>query len=94
MKIDGFPGNVSKIYQANQVKAEGAGKKSPLNINVPDSVELTDQARQIHELVKDTKALPDVREERIAQIKAEIDSGTYNVTAEQLAAKMLAAIKE
>lgn len=94
MKIDGFPGNITKIYQTNQVKADGAARRNPLDLNMNDSVELTDQAQRIHALVKETNALPELREEKIARIKAEIDNGTYNVSPEQVAAKMLAASKE
>ncbi|MEQ8236810.1 MAG: flagellar biosynthesis anti-sigma factor FlgM [Syntrophomonadaceae bacterium] len=94
MKIDGFPGNIAKIYQTNQVKADGAVKRNPLDLNVPDNVEITDQAQRIHTLVKETNALPELREEKIAKIKAEIDSGLYNVSPEKVAAKMLAASKE
>lgn len=94
MRIDGFPGNIARIYQTNQVKADGAAKKSSPDLNRPDSVELTDQAQQIHALVKETNALPELRQEKIARIKAEISSGTYNVSPEQVAAKMLATDKE
>lgn len=94
MKIDGFPGNIAKIYQTHQNKADGTVKKNPLDPGKFDSVELTDQAQRIHTLVKETNGLPELREEKIARIKSEIVNGTYNVTPEQVAAKMLAADKE
>ncbi len=94
LKIDGVPGNIARIYQTNQNKADGAVRKNPIDPSQFDSVELTDQAQRIHALVKETNGLPEIREEKIARIKSEIANGTYNVTPEQVAAKMLAADKE
>ncbi len=94
MKIDGFPSNIARIYQTNQNKPDGTVKPNRLDPSQFDSVELTDQAQRIHAMVKETNGLPELREEKIARIKSEIAAGTYNVTPEQVAARMLAADKE
>jgi negative regulator of flagellin synthesis FlgM len=94
MKINGNPpANVGKLYQAYQVQTEPTGKKTEANVTETetetDNLQLSEQAQKIHELIKEAKDLPDIREEKIARIKAEIASNTYNVTPQQLAAKML-----
>jgi flagellar biosynthesis anti-sigma factor FlgM len=33
--------------------------------------------------------LPDVREEKVQQIKSQVEKGTYNVSAEKIAGKMV-----
>jgi negative regulator of flagellin synthesis FlgM len=96
MRIDSnFPGNVGKIYQTIQTQAEQAEKKPAAVKNVEqDSLQLSEQAQKIHDLIKETKELPEVREEKIAKIKEAIANNTYHVTAKQLAAKMLSSGQE
>lgn len=90
MRIDSNnPGYVSKLYQTYQAQTgpteiKSAGKAAP-----QDSVQLSDQAKAIHELMQDYKELPDIREEKIAKIKEAITNQTYSVSPQQLAAKML-----
>lgn len=89
MKINGNPpANIGKLYQTYQTQAESAGKKNE-TVTETDNLQISEQARKIHELIKEAKDLPDIREEKIARIKAEIANNTYNVTPRQLAAKML-----
>lgn len=83
------PGNVSKLYQAYQSQAGPMEIKAGGKVSQNDSVQLSDQAKAIHELIKDTKELPDIREEKIAKIKEAIANNTYHVSAQKLAAKML-----
>lgn len=97
MKINGnAPGNITKLYQSNQTQIETSKKKDGVNaIEVEgDSVKLSDQAVKINELMQKTNELPEVREEKIARIKAELNNNTYHVSAQQLAAKMLSAEDE
>ncbi|HWQ76897.1 MAG TPA: flagellar biosynthesis anti-sigma factor FlgM [Syntrophomonas sp.] len=95
MKINGnAPGNITKLYQSNQTQTETAKKKDGANAVEGDSVKLSDQAVKINELMQKTNELPEVREEKIARIKAELNHNTYHVSAQQLAAKMLSAEDE
>jgi negative regulator of flagellin synthesis FlgM len=90
MKITSNPSNnIAKLYQSQQTQFERAEKAGDTTAAKHDSLQLSDQAKRIHELISTTKDLPDVREEKIAQIKAELANQTYNVSAAQLAAKML-----
>jgi len=88
------PGNVGKLYQTYQTQAGPMEVKSGVKTALQDSVQLSDQAKAIHEMIKDTKDLPDIREEKIAQIKDAITNNTYSVSAQKLAAKMLLSEKE
>lgn len=82
-----------KSYQANQAPADQTVMKSA-NTAQSDSVQLSEQAVKINELIKAARELPEVREEKIARIKEEIANHTYHVSARQLAEKMLSAEKE
>lgn len=95
MKITSNPSNnIAKLYQTQQSQFEKTGKNAGSGSIEHDSLQLSDQAKKIHELITTTKDLPDIREEKIAQIKDQLANKTYSVTAEQLAAKMLSTDKE
>jgi negative regulator of flagellin synthesis FlgM len=95
MKITSNPSNnIAKLYQTQQAQFEKSGKKTGSGSIEQDSLQLSDQAKRIHELITTTKDLPDIREEKIARIKDEIANKTYRVSAEQLAAKMLSTDQE
>ncbi len=98
MKINSnVPGNIAKIYQsyqATQTQADQTGKKSEAKAVDSDSVQLSEQAKKITELIKETKDLPEIREEKIARIKAEVANNTYQISTQQLAAKMLSSENE
>jgi len=90
MKITSNPSNnIAKLYQTYQSQPEKTEKKTGSDAIEQDNLQLSEQAKKIHELITESKDLPDIREEKIAQIKGEIANNTYSVTAQQLAAKML-----
>lgn len=89
--------NIAKLYKSyptNQTPADQTEKNSAANAAKSDSVQLSEQARKISELIKEAKDLPEIREEKIARIKEEIANNTYKVSAQQLAAKMLSSENE
>lgn len=88
------PGNVGKIYQTIQNQAEQTEKKPAIKNIEQDSLQLSEQAKKIHELIKETKDLPEIREEKIAKIKEALANNTYTVSAQQLATKMLSSGQE
>lgn len=90
MKINGnLPSNIGKLYQTYQTQNEPTSKKTGGNTVEQDRLQLSEQGKKIHDLIKKTKDLPEIREEKIAKIKDEIANNTYQVSAQQLADKML-----
>lgn len=90
MKINGnLPAHIGKIYQTYQNNSKSVDKDPVEKVGKKDSLELSAEAMQINKLIKETKDLPDIREEKIARIKEQIAKHTYNISAEQVAAKML-----
>ena len=73
-------GAKNKTTDANAT-AKPAGKR--------DELVLSDRAREIQLAMKAAKASPDIREERVQTIKAQIQSGTYSVPAEDVARMMI-----
>jgi negative regulator of flagellin synthesis FlgM len=54
-----------------------------------DKVILSQEAKKIQEAKKLMDSIPDIREEKVAKIKAQIENGTYQVEEKKLASKMI-----
>jgi negative regulator of flagellin synthesis FlgM len=55
-----------------------------------DSVSLSHQARWLQAAREALAEIPEIREERVAAIRAQIEAGTYKVDGEKIADKMIA----
>jgi negative regulator of flagellin synthesis FlgM len=54
-----------------------------------DQVVVSDQAKEIGRLQASVSKLPDVRPDRVEDVKNAVNSGTYNVKGEAVAGKVL-----
>ena len=54
-----------------------------------DTVVLSDTAKKVQEAQKQLKTIPDVREDKVAQLKEQIENGTYEIDEEKIAGKMI-----
>ncbi|MFH1935491.1 MAG: flagellar biosynthesis anti-sigma factor FlgM [Pseudomonadota bacterium] len=54
-----------------------------------DKVILSHDRKKIQEAKKLMDSIPDIREEKVAKIKAQIENGTYQVEEKKLAAKII-----
>jgi negative regulator of flagellin synthesis FlgM len=54
-----------------------------------DRLELSVQSREISHFDELVRSTPDVRENKIEQVRRDIEAGTYNVKAEKIAEKIL-----
>lgn len=54
-----------------------------------DRLELSVRGREIAHLNELIQSVPDVREQKIEQIRRELENGTYNVKAEKIAEKII-----
>ncbi|SCY86926.1 flagellar biosynthesis anti-sigma factor FlgM [Alkaliphilus peptidifermentans] len=92
MKIFNNPNitKVMKIYdKANKTAAEGVkGADFP-----KDKLELSNNVKELQMAFRALKNLPEIREEKVKEIKDRIQQGTYNVTGSEIAEKMLEGIQ-
>lgn len=84
MRIDGMT-KVSQVYQTG--KTNKAGRIG--GASFADSLEISRTGRDMQVAKAAVAAAPDVREDRIAELKAQIEDGTYEVSDEDLADKLL-----
>lgn len=54
-----------------------------------DTVDLSQSANEIGKLTKQGNALPDVREDKVAEMKRKIAAGTYSVASDRIAGDLI-----
>jgi len=80
--------NVMKVY-----KKEMSTVNQKAKTEKKDKIEISEKARDYQFAINKAKELPDIREEKVASIKAAIEAGTYEVSAEKIADKILSKSK-
>lgn len=79
---------VLKQYGEN-TKVRKSDKTSAAPMQQKDSVVLSKQGLDIQQMQKALKDIPDVREEKVQEVKEQIRSGNYNVSGEEIAEQIL-----
>lgn len=87
MRIDAY-NQVAKMYQSTKVKPVNKVQKSKTS----DAFEISQAGKDYQTAVQAVKESADVREDKVNQIKEALASGTYNVTGEEFAERMVARI--
>ncbi|SEG58839.1 flagellar biosynthesis anti-sigma factor FlgM [Marinobacterium lutimaris] len=90
----GSNGRGTRINNEQQNTPGNAGGSVPAQPSVhqgsPDTVKISDAAQAIQGAAQKLESEPDVNSDRVAELKAAIDSGEYKVDAERVADRMLA----
>lgn len=95
MKIDNSKEiNINNIYNENKLNAIKSKNESGEPEAVKDKIEISAESMGIGKYVDLIKGMPDVRTDKVEEIKNSIDSGNYKISSGELASKMLDAIKE
>ena len=94
MEINGNSSTVNLISQINKItesnhqepaKASATSQQS----GGSDKVELSEQAKEANRAFAQLKALPDVREDKVGEIKNQVETGIYSVDNGKIAVSML-----
>ncbi len=78
----------SGIQPADRTKGRSKGEQIG-GVIPQDKVLVSDQAKEIGRLQAEVSKLPDVRPDRVGDVKNAINNGTYNVNGEAVAGKVL-----
>ena len=84
MRIDAM-NQVSQLYSSKATKKTGQAG----GLSFSDSLEISRVGRDMQVAKAAVAAAPDVRKDRVAAIKAALANGTYSVSDEDLANKLL-----
>ena len=85
MRIDAYNA-VSQIYQAN---ATSKVKSTSKVTSASDKFEISETAKTFSTAKAAVNAASDVRMDKVADIKARMAAGTYNISSEDVADKIL-----
>ena len=89
MRIEAYT-QVQKLYDTNNAKKAAVGS----SVNVSDKLQLSSLGKDIQWAKKAVAESSDVREDVVAPIKARIQSGTYEVSADSFADKLIQKFEE
>jgi negative regulator of flagellin synthesis FlgM len=84
VQIDAY---VNQVHDKNKVAP--SENKSDKAAAKTDTVVISDAAKRIQEVRSQLDEVPDVNEEKVAQLRNEIENGTYKINADQIAGKMI-----
>lgn len=79
----------AKLLKISDNRAAESHPKDSSPARGRDRVSLSPQARELLEAQKALAAIPDVRTDKVEEIKARIADGTYRIDSDQIAAKMI-----
>ena len=87
MRITGNVGNVTGVYTNDKriSRLENTNKISPAK----DDVKISSVGKDFTIAMNALKDVPDIRMDRVSEISAKIASGEYNVSGNDIAAKIL-----
>lgn len=84
MRVDAYS-QITQMYQAAKpAKTTAKGKKAS-----SDVFEISQTGKDLQAVKQAVKDAPDVREDKVRRIKEQLASGTYHVSAEEFADKMV-----
>lgn len=84
----------SRIFQiySSSTKVNKVEKKQ--DVKRTDKLEISSEARDFHAILNAIKSTPDIREEKVNEIKSKIESGTYSVNAKDVVEKLIREYKQ
>lgn len=85
MRIDAYNA-ISQIYQTNKVSGT---KRTDGVTSFSDRLEFSQTAKSYQTAKAAVNNAPDVRQDKVAEIKAKISAGKYNISSEAVAEKIL-----
>ncbi len=81
--------SLSKIVKLPENEASETQPKASPPVQGVDRVTLSPQAREIRDAQRALAAIPDVREDKVAEAKARIAEGRYRVDSREIAERMI-----
>jgi negative regulator of flagellin synthesis FlgM len=88
-----LPTEIAGAYQQGVGPGVRAGSRTDPRRNTgrSDRVTLSDQGEELRRLLKAVQDAPDTREEKIRQLRQELQQGTYQVSTAELAERLIQA---
>jgi len=82
--------NIASAYGIYDSKKPAVSRKKTQSGDNKDNIDVSNTAKDYQLAMKSVKqSSGDIREDKIAELKQKIEDGSYNVSAEDIASKML-----
>ena len=88
-KVDDAAIQAVQQYQKTEKVQEESGPKVGGSAAPEEKVNLSTKARDIQQLRDAVSQLPDVREDKVRELKDKVDKGAYDVNGQKIAEKMV-----
>jgi negative regulator of flagellin synthesis FlgM len=92
VKVSGIQDPTAQMiqqYQKNEGLRQEADRSAGRVAAPEETVDLSTKARDVHSIQNALAGIPDIREEKVQELKSRIEAGTYNVSGEQIAGKIV-----
>ena len=76
----------SELIQRDLKRIKHSEEEAPTNMASDDRVELSSKAL---DLKSKAMSVPDIRPEKVEQIKMQVDNGTYQISSQKIAERMI-----
>lgn len=91
MKITNSP-NIQQIMKSYGKNVGSVKKKDDVKLS-PDKIEISSEAKEFQIAMQAFKKLPDVRDDKVDELKDKIKDGSYKPSSEDIAKKLLESLK-
>ena len=81
--------NQPSIRVVDKLRSTSAAQPSIETIVKDDSLEVSEREQELARAQRAVEAAPDVRSDKVAQLKKQVEEGAYNVPTELVADKLL-----
>ncbi len=76
-------------YQRNDTMRQNSDKQVSGAAVPEEKVDLSTTARDVQQIKSALAKLPEIREEKVQELKKQVEAGTYNVSGDKIADKMV-----
>lgn len=80
---------INNEFIQKDLKRIKKSEEDKTNISSDDKVELSSRAMDLKEMQSQAMSSPDVRTEKVQQIKTNIENGTYSISSEKIAERLI-----
>ncbi len=89
MRVEAY-NKINQIYQTKQQSRTSGSVRTEAR----DELCISSTGKDYQAARQALASVPDIREDRVRELKAEVDAGTYHVSADSFAAKVIAKYEE
>ena len=92
MKIGDVKDTTSQMlqqYQRNVGTGQSVDKPQTTAVAPEEKVDLSNQSKDLVQIKRAISQLPEIREEKVQELRTQIEKGVYNINSDKIADKMI-----